>query len=92
MKPISFERFLKAVNKVLQTDINIPDSVYKTTDIISESSNSCLYVRADRKMIKVLLNDILYIEGLSDYVKIITKAKTIVTKQLIAALEETLPL
>lgn len=42
-------------------------------------------------MIKVLLNDILYIEGLSDYVKIITKAKTIVTKQLISALEETLP-
>jgi DNA-binding LytR/AlgR family response regulator len=91
LKPISFERFLKAVNKVLQTDINAPDSVYHTTDLISESSNSCLYVRADRKMIKVLLNDILYIEGLSDYVKIITKAKTIVTKQLISALEETLP-
>ena len=91
LKPISFERFLKAVNKVLQTDIIAPESVYQTTDLISESSNSCLYVRADRKMIKVLLNDILYIEGLSDYVKIITKTKTIVTKQLISALEETLP-
>jgi DNA-binding LytR/AlgR family response regulator len=91
LKPISFERFLKAVNKVLQTDINAPDAVYHTNDIITESPNSCLYVRADRKMIKVLLNDILYIEGLSDYVKIITKTKTIVTKQLISALEETLP-
>ena len=91
LKPISFERFLKAVNKVLQTDINVPDSVYQTSDIIPESSNACLYVRADRKMIKVLLNEILYIEGLSDYVRIITTTKTIVTKQLISALEETLP-
>ena len=62
LKPISFERFLKAVNKVLQTDINVPDSVYQTSDIIPESSNACLYVRADRKMIKVLLNENLYIE------------------------------
>jgi DNA-binding LytR/AlgR family response regulator len=92
LKPISFERFLKAVNKVLQTQIDVPDSVYQTTSFIPESSiNSCLYVRADRKMIKVLLNDILYIEALSDYVKIITTTKTIVTKQLISALEETLP-
>jgi DNA-binding LytR/AlgR family response regulator len=91
LKPISFERFLKAVNKVLQTDINAPDSIYNTTDIISESSNSCLYVRADRQMVKVLLKDILYIEGLNDYIKIITTAKTIVTKHLLSALEETLP-
>jgi DNA-binding LytR/AlgR family response regulator len=91
LKPISFERFLKAVNKVLQTDIDAPDSVYHTTDIISESANSSLYVRADRKMVKIILNDILYIEGLSDYVKIITTAKTIVTKHLLSSLEETLP-
>lgn len=91
LKPISFERFLKAVNKVLQTDMQAPDSAFHTTDIISESSNSCLYVRADRKMVKVLLNDILYIEGLSDYIKIITTAKTIVTKHLLSSLDETLP-
>ena len=91
LKPISFERFFKAVNKVLQIDIHVPDSVYQTTEIIQEPVNACLFVRAERKMIKVLLNDILYIEGLSDYVKIITQSKTIVTKQLISALEETLP-
>ena len=90
LKPISFERFLKAVNKVLQTDIQEPNSAFHTSDNISEPSN-CLYVRADRKMVKILLNDILYIEGLNDYIKIITPVKTIVTKHLLSALDETLP-
>lgn len=91
LKPISFERFLKAVNKVLQTEIQANEAVYQTTDTISEPANTCLYVRADRKMVKVLLNDILYIEGLKDYIKIITTTKTIVTKHLLSSLEETLP-
>jgi DNA-binding LytR/AlgR family response regulator len=91
LKPISFERFLKAINKVLQTNFNAPDPVNHLNDTISESSPSCLYFRVDRKMVKVLLNDILYIEGFSDYIKIITGTKTIITKHLISSLEETLP-
>ena len=91
LKPIFFDRFLKAVNKVLQTDIRVNDSTFQTTDNLSESPNSCLYVRAERKMVKVLLNDILYIEGLNDYVKIITISRTIVTKNLISSLEQSLP-
>jgi DNA-binding LytR/AlgR family response regulator len=91
LKPISFERFLKAVNKVLQTEIQAPDAAYHSSDSFAEPSNTSLYVRADRKMVKILLNDILYIEGLSDYIKIITTSKTIVTKHLLSSLEETLP-
>lgn len=91
LKPIFFDRFLKAVNKVLQTDIEVTDSTFQTTDNLSESANTCLYVRADRKMVKVLFNDILYIEGLNDYIKIITTARTIVTKNLISSLEQSLP-
>jgi DNA-binding LytR/AlgR family response regulator len=91
LKPISFERFLKAVNKVLQTNLDAPDSVYQLNDSISESTQAYLYFRVDRKMVKVFLHDILYIEGFSDYVKIITPSKTLITKQLISALEESLP-
>jgi DNA-binding LytR/AlgR family response regulator len=91
LKPISFERFLKAVNKVLQTEIHAPDSLFQTKDHNVESPNKCLYVRADRKMVKVLLDDILYIEGMSDYIKIITTKKTIITKRPLSTLEETLP-
>lgn len=91
LKPISFERFLKAVNKVLQTEIHVPNSDFQAKDIIAESQNQCLYVRADRKMVKVLLDDILYIEGMGDYIKIITNKKTIVTKRPLSTLEESLP-
>lgn len=91
LKPISFERFLKAINKVLQTNIHAVDSGSHTTGTISEFSKHCLYVRADRKMVKVILNDIIYIEGMSDYIKIITAKKTIITKHLLSFLEETLP-
>ena len=91
LKPISFERFLKAVNKVLQTNLDAPDSLYHLNDSVSESTQAYLYFRVDRKMVKVFLHDILYIEGFSDYVKIITPSKILITKQLISALEETLP-
>jgi DNA-binding LytR/AlgR family response regulator len=91
LKPISFERFLKAVNKVLQTNLDAPDSAYHLNDPISESTKAYLYFRVDRKMVKVFLDDILYIEGFSDYVKIITPSKLLITKQLISALEESLP-
>lgn len=91
LKPISFERFLKAVNKVLQTNLDAPDSMYRLNETVSESAPSHLYFRVDRKMVKVFLHDILYIEGFSDYVKIITSSKTLITKQLISTLEETLP-
>ena len=42
-------------------------------------------------MVKVLFNEILYIEGLNDYIKIVTSNKPIITKHLLASLEEMLP-
>ena len=91
LKPISFERFLKAVNKVLQTNLDAPDSIYHANESVPETTPAYLYFRVDRKMVKVFLNEILYVEGFSDYVKIITTTKTLITKQLISTLEETLP-
>lgn len=91
LKPISFDRFLKAVNKVLQLDLqsNLPETDKQEGS--KEQVQPFLYFRSDRKMVKVLFDDILYIEGLRDYVRIFTSAKTIVTKHLLASLEEMLP-
>src|SRR3954471_9697814 len=91
LKPISLERFLKSVNKVLQLNLTSTIPVTVSPQIHNEPTYSFLYFRTDRKMVKVLLNDILYIEGLKDYVKIITVSKVIVTKYLLASLEEMLP-
>jgi len=91
LKPISFERFLKAVNKVLQLNLT-PDHLSVTTkETDTERTNSFLYFRADRKMVKIFFRDILFIEALKDYIKIVTSSKTIVTKYVLSTLEEMLP-
>ena len=91
LKPISFERFLKGVNKILQ--LSLADNSGRTTQTenYSESTPPFLYFRTNRKMVKVLFNEILYIEGLNDYIKIVTNTKPIITKHLLASLEEMLP-
>lgn len=91
LKPINFERFLKGVNKVLQVNLQGNNDTATPSENQAESVPPFLYFRANRKMVKVLFNEILYIEGLNDYIKIITVHKTIVTKHLLASLEEMLP-
>ena len=56
-----------------------------------ENNHPFLYLRAERKMVKILFNDILFIESLKDYIKIVTINKTIITRQSISSLEEMLP-
>jgi len=91
LKPISFDRFLKSVNKILQVNLQSNTTSTTATENHSEPAQPFLYLRVDRKMVKVLFNDILYIEGLRDYIRIFTTSKTIVTKHLLATLEEMLP-
>jgi len=90
LKPISFERFLQAVNKVMQLDIHVSNT-NQQHELLPDQSHPFLYFRADRKMVKVFLDDILLIESLKDYIKVITTTKVIVSKQSISALEEMLP-
>ena len=78
LKPISFDRFLEATQKV-------------TTVQINEVNNDFMFVRSERKMVKVDFNSILYVESLSDYVKIFTTEKTIVIRETITSLEQKLP-
>ena len=90
LKPISFDRFLKAVNKIFELNLQ-SNTKNSSTENPAEPAQPFLYLRVDRKMIKVLFNDILYIEGLRDYIRIFTTSKTIITKHLLASLEEMLP-
>jgi DNA-binding LytR/AlgR family response regulator len=91
LKPISFERFLKAVNKVMETSVKLIGNNDTNSDQQNNSNDAFINLRADRKNLKIALNDILYIESLKDYIKVVTKTKNIVTKQSISSLEEALP-
>ena len=90
LKPIQFERFVKAVNKAALI-ASIPANNDAAAKAIDKPVDSFLYFRSNRKMVKVILNDILYIESLKDYVKIITVSGQVITKYSMAALEAMLP-
>jgi two-component system, LytTR family, response regulator len=88
LKPIRFDRFLRAVNKIIPKKELAPEiPVYSHGENQSRSENSFIYVRVDRKMVKVVLNDILYVESDKDYVKIYSDGKYIITRQTIASIE-----
>jgi len=91
LKPISFDRFIMGVNKVLQLNFQPTNAVPQATELIPEHNHPFLYLRADRKMVKILFNEILFIESLKDYIKIVTINKTIVSRQSISSLENMLP-
>jgi len=87
LKPIRFDRFLRAVNKAFpqkQQEIEIHGLIVNEE---SRPATSFIYLRVDRKMIKVLLDDILYIESDKDYVKVFTEKGFIITRQTIASVE-----
>jgi two-component system, LytTR family, response regulator len=89
LKPVRFDRFVKAVNKVAQLS---GQRAIETNAIEEEQKkDSFVYFRADRKMMKVMLDDILFIESMKDYVKVFTSSGTIITKQSITAAEAMLP-
>ena len=91
LKPISFERFLKAVNKVMKLNLPVVQAFPQDTMLKNEPEPSFLFLRADRKNLKIQLHEILFVESLKDYVKVVTKDRTIVSKQSISTIEENLP-
>ena len=92
LKPISFERFLKAVNKVMRLNLHSADTSLPHSEIAQAATpGTFIFLRAERKNIRVHLDDILFIESLKDYLKVVTKEKTVITKQSISSLEEMLP-
>jgi len=84
LKPISFDRFMKAVSKALNHSKEVEIST-------SHDGDEFIFFKCDKKMIRISLKDILYIESIKDYVKIKTAEKEVVTHQKISVLETKLP-
>ncbi|MCF0039023.1 LytR/AlgR family response regulator transcription factor [Dyadobacter fanqingshengii] len=91
LKPIPFERFLRAMDKVF-TGLNVTNQSVSIAQKAAVSNQDIfLYLKVDRKMVKVNVNDIFWVESLRDYIKVVLKDKVLITKQKISLLEELLP-
>lgn len=88
LKPFSFERFLKAVNKAIggrvsSTQVSIPSTIDEATKTI--------FLRENKNFIQVVIDDIQYIESSGNYVKVVVGTETITVRDKISGLLEILP-
>lgn len=90
LKPFSFERFLQATQKAIEfiKQKNVKTSVIESSNT---ASNDFLSIKADGKLFRVPFDDILYIEGLKEYVKVTTEQKTYIMLETFKNLELMLP-
>lgn len=89
LKPISFERFYRAVEKAYNT--KHPNATINTHKELFPTKAGYIFIKVENKMVRVELDDIIYIEGLKNYVSIFTKTQRIITLQVMRQLEEILP-
>ncbi len=87
LKPISFERLYQAIHKFFNET-----RLKKIAPIpVLEEQQNFMFVRADRKMVKVNFNEIKYIESTGDYIKIVLENGSVVTRETIGNIEAKLP-
>ncbi|PPL04325.1 LytR/AlgR family response regulator transcription factor [Parapedobacter indicus] len=91
LKPIPFDRFLKAMDKVFHG--YRPDflPIRASSSTSNVKNESFLYLRVDRKNVKLNVDDIYWVESLKDYIKVVLADKTYISKQKISVLAELLP-
>ncbi len=87
VKPISFQRFLKAISKV-----NDKLSENVVNDNATANPNEFAFFKVDKKMVKIFFKDILYIESLKDYVKIKTIYEDFITHKNLISITEIIPM
>jgi DNA-binding LytR/AlgR family response regulator len=90
LKPISFERFAKAINNFLELE-ELQSNQGTVSNDSEQKTRDFIFLKADKKHYKINLEDILYFESLGDYVIAYTTDKKIVTKERIGKLSEKLP-
>jgi len=86
VKPISFERFLKAINKFLS--VSNPQKAISTEQ---KQEKDYIILKSDKKNYKIQFNDILYIESLDNYIKVHTSEFSIICYERLTAIEKELP-
>ncbi len=87
VKPISFPRFVKAFERAMKS--------VRSIESLSENNpgdeNEYLFLKVDRKFVKIMMSDILYIESLKDYIRVTTKSSSLISYQSLTSITEKLP-
>ncbi len=91
LKPVSFDRFLKSIEKVYEHFGFTASQNIQTRVIPSRNQDVFLYLKVDRKMVKVDVREILWIESQKDYIKVVLIDRELISKQKISILKELLP-
>jgi len=86
LKPIEFSRFLMAVNKLKQSVAPVSPAA----PVTARPERLHLFFNVSKKKVRVYLDEILYIESMKEYIRIVTRDKTILTKFQIGQIEELL--
>ena len=94
VKPITYVRFLKAINKLekINTDFSASSVIHQNEQTEKEEmTKDSIYVNVNKKYIKVIFNDILYIESVKDYIHIHLDTEKVITKSTISDFFSKLP-
>ena len=94
LKPISFERFFKGLNKVydrMQNEANVPGEKQVVAYPSDTTEKDYFFVKTETHIEKVTTSDVLYVEGMGDYWRIVTPKKRIMTLMNARGMEEVLP-
>jgi len=86
VKPIPFTRFLKSINKLSQKFI-----IDKSEDVQQTTEKSFIFLKVDKKLIKIKFEDIFFIESLKDYIKVFTKSGEYLAHKSLSGITEELP-
>ena len=95
LKPVPLKRFLQAIDKVrhfLSADLKTNQAIESPADPLVPPAVHYLYLRVERRLLKVNTSNILWIESIKDYIKVVTRDKSFQTKQKISVTEKLLPL
>ncbi|MCM0667827.1 MULTISPECIES: LytR/AlgR family response regulator transcription factor [Flavobacterium] len=86
VKPIPLPRFIKCINKIT-TEYNLKNNI----KIETAKGDSHIFIKVDKKMMKINIEEILFVEGMKEYIKVVTPDKTYITHKSLTSLSEELP-
>lgn len=86
VKPIPLPRFIKCIQKI-EAEYNLKNNI----KIENHRVEPHIFIKVDKKMVKINIDEILFIEGMKEYIKVVTSEKTYITHKSLSSLTEELP-